>query len=206
MKTLLKETADFASELISTLPEGFLYHNLQHSTEVVEAVKEIGYNSGLSEIDVDLIQIAAWFHDTGFIKDYETHERFSIAMAEDFLSEKKLPEGEIYQVLNLIRVTKPNSGPSNKLEEVIKDADVLNIGTNDFFVKNILLKKEREILTHVYVSEKAWFKSTYNFIVNTDFYTNYAKQKYGQVRRNNIELLDEISREKIKIESFRIKE
>lgn len=198
MNTLLKEAADYASELLSNLPTGFVYHNLKHSREVVEAAKEIATNSDLTPDDICLIQIAAWFHDTGFIKEYDNHEKISISIAEDFLNERTIPEVNIYQVVNLIRITKPDLIPTSKMEKVIKDADVLNIGTNDFFVKNILLKKEREIITRVFVSEKAWFESTYSFIVHTDFYTDYAKAKYGDVRKDNIELLEEISRSKNK--------
>jgi HD superfamily phosphodiesterase len=43
--------------------EDYLFHTLQHTRETVKAVLLIGKNSGLSEKELEIVTLAALFHD-----------------------------------------------------------------------------------------------------------------------------------------------
>src|ERR1035438_10890355 len=86
MNNLVKSASEFVSKLLKeNLPAECTYHNLIHAQEVFEAVTELGKNSGLPDEELEIIQIAAWFHDTGFLKDYLNHEYNSAEIAKEYL-------------------------------------------------------------------------------------------------------------------------
>jgi len=192
MNNILTEVSEYVFELLNNLPQEYFYHNLQHTIEVTEAAIDIGKQSGLNEKELEILQIAAWFHDTGFIEVYENHEEISVSIAEKFLRSKGYPEMDISRVSQLIRITEPSLNPLGLLEKVLKDADVLNIGTNDFFIKSVLLKNERDLLNNSSLNEKEWADLTYKFITETDFYTEYARKIFGEMRKHNIKQLEEM--------------
>jgi len=43
----------------------YVFHDFQHTKNVVEAVAEIGKDAGLNVRDIELLQLAAWFQDSG---------------------------------------------------------------------------------------------------------------------------------------------
>ncbi|MGE5457778.1 MAG: HD domain-containing protein [Methanococcaceae archaeon] len=190
MDHILEDISGFVSRLLNeNLPDEIGYHDLLHTKEVTSSAFEIGMNSGLSKKELDLVQIAAWFHDTGFINKYKGHEQESIRIAMDFLKSYNLNKEDLDVITNLIRVTEHKIPPGNKLEEVIKDADILNIGQDAFFSNNERIKEEREQLENIVIDEKEWLLDSLNFIKGTNFYTDYAKRTYGEKRKENIEIL-----------------
>ncbi|RPI70912.1 MAG: HD domain-containing protein, partial [Ignavibacteriales bacterium] len=83
MSALLKKGSEYASGIISEkLPGGMVYHNIEHTKEVVETAKEIGINSGLTEDEMEVLLFAAWFHDTGITEIYNNHEEKSAQIAK----------------------------------------------------------------------------------------------------------------------------
>jgi len=56
------------------LPPNYIYHNYNHTVDVVESVIEIAEGSELSKEETEMVVLAAWFHDTGFIEVYDGHE------------------------------------------------------------------------------------------------------------------------------------
>lgn len=44
-----------------------VYHNLQHTQKVVSRAKEIAGHYNLIESDMLIVNVAAWFHDTGYM-------------------------------------------------------------------------------------------------------------------------------------------
>lgn len=43
-----------------------IYHNQEHTEEVVKAVFLLANNYALNDHDVFVVLVAAWFHDTGY--------------------------------------------------------------------------------------------------------------------------------------------
>jgi predicted metal-dependent HD superfamily phosphohydrolase len=79
----------------------------------VKAIGEICSAYDLSDKKVELLHIAAWFHDTGYDKGSEGHENRSCQYMEAFLKEHNVPEEDIQTVAACIRAT-PNATKSDE--------------------------------------------------------------------------------------------
>ena len=53
------------------------YHDLQHTLSVRDATQELGRRYRLSDEELELLELAGLFHDTGFTKTYDGHEEVS---------------------------------------------------------------------------------------------------------------------------------
>ena len=69
MNNLIEEISVYINNLFETkLNPDFVYHNLQHTKDVVDAGLEIAEGTGITKEDKELVLIAAWFHDSGYSK------------------------------------------------------------------------------------------------------------------------------------------
>ena len=97
MNQLLIEVEKHASSLlISELEHVYTYHNLSHTQRVVESSKELIESEKINENDAEDLLIAAWFHDTGYIKGVEKHEEQSVGIASKFLKANGVSDEKIY--------------------------------------------------------------------------------------------------------------
>jgi HD superfamily phosphodiesterase len=72
---LIEESENFVCTLLKDkLYDLYFYHDCSHTLEVVSAVKELSMEK-LSPLESEMVIIAAWFHDTGYIKGSENHEK-----------------------------------------------------------------------------------------------------------------------------------
>ena len=70
-----KKVKSFVFDLFKNkLPSQVVYHNFEHTSKVVEAVNEIAIGENISKDDLEVLLLAAWFHDTGFTQGYDNHE------------------------------------------------------------------------------------------------------------------------------------
>ena len=188
MSDLVQQASEYVLELFKNeLSKKFIYHDFEHTSFVVSNTEEIADHYEISGESLENLILAAWFHDVGHVKSYDEHEKFSVELASEFLMEKGLAEDRIKEVGRLIYATQKNSVPKDMLEEVIQDADLLNIGRKKFFRVGKALRSEWEQVCNKVFSDKEWEKEQYEFLVNTDFHTEYALTKYGPQRMKNIE-------------------
>src|SRR6185503_12258207 len=100
---ILQKASDYVFNLLrEKLPANHIYHNFQHSSDVVESTEEIAEAVDLSKEDTEIVMLAAWFHDTGFIEKDEGHEEKSKEIAGRFLKENLYPQEKIEKILNCI--------------------------------------------------------------------------------------------------------
>ena len=52
-------------------PAGIIYHNLRHTKDVVHAANRIAKYSRISQDKLELLLLAAWFHDIGILMIFE---------------------------------------------------------------------------------------------------------------------------------------
>jgi len=198
MSDLLEKASEYASGIISEkLPKGIVYHNLDHTKEVVTTAEEIGKNSGLSSDDMEMLLIAAWFHDSGITETYNNHEEKSAEIAREFLAMNKYPDEKINTVSNLIIVTKIPQNPKNLLEEIICDADISHIGRKGFNTRSQLLRAEWETLQNKKITDFEWLKSNIEFVAGNKFRTRYAKQNFEKQRLKNLDKLQKKLRKEV---------
>ena len=64
---ILIEAEKFVKEIFKKkLNPLFVFHNLKHTKQVVNAAREIAKHYQLNDEDQFVLLLAAWFHDTGF--------------------------------------------------------------------------------------------------------------------------------------------
>lgn len=141
MRSIVEKVKEHCIQLLTrtNCPE-LLYHNVEHTLEVFENVQIIGRHEALTQYELDLIKIAALFHDTGVSLKYIGHEKISADNAEKFLNDLKVPKTDISQVVKCILATKIPQDPKSHLERIICDADLFHLASKTYMLKNELLR------------------------------------------------------------------
>jgi HD superfamily phosphodiesterase len=189
---ILKEIEHFVTEEFSASDlNKFPYHNFQHTKQVVDNALTIAKNELLnySVEDAFLLEIAAWFHDLGHLKSTNKHEEKSVAIALNFLARYSLNEQQLNTIKSLILKTSIKVEPESALEKVLKDADLMYLGTSDFFRQGSLLRKELAIQKKVTYNEEEWLMHNLQFLENHNFYTQYCRINLSDAKEKNIHLL-----------------
>ena len=172
------------------LDNKYVYHNISHTQRVVNKSKEICENSNISDNDKESIIIAAWFHDTGFVKGAENHEEESVIIATNWLNEQKASDDKITAVSKIIRSTKMNVEPETIEEQIICDADFAHLASKKFFSYVSLLRKEWELTGYKTVSDEEWIKENISFFTHQQkFYTDYALKNWTNDKAKNLSKL-----------------
>jgi HD superfamily phosphodiesterase len=169
------------------LPNQYLYHDLAHTIETVETCRELAEASKISEDQTEIILLAALFHDTGYIHQYEGHEEKSCEIARSFLEKSGYPEEKIKSVEKLIMSTHREHNPKGIQENILHDADIVKIGKKTFFDMGKLLRAEWEIFLDRQYTDDEWERLQYEYLLNTEFKTKHAREKYGKEQKKNIE-------------------
>jgi predicted metal-dependent HD superfamily phosphohydrolase len=164
--------------------EKICYHNIDHTLDVVEASEMIGRACGLNDAELELVIIAAWFHDTGYYLGNENHESESARIARDFLRKQNISDKKIATIAHCIHATKIPQNPKSLLEEVLCDADLFHLATDHFFTKSELLRQE---LTwcNGYMSNKRWMDLSSKFIECHHYHTDYAQKNLCPLKEAN---------------------
>jgi predicted metal-dependent HD superfamily phosphohydrolase len=187
MNPLIEEASQFVLKLYrEKLSAGCVYHDSAHTEEVVKVAEDIGKNSGLTEEEMEILLLAAWFHDVGVIDNCVNHETRSAEICKEFLKRKNYPANKIEKAVSLIMVTQIPQKPSNLIEQVLCDADLAHIGQKGFNTKSQLLRTEWEKVLGKTYSDFDWLRTTIDFISQNKFYTEYAKSRFEEQRINNL--------------------
>ena len=191
--SLKESVSKYVTELFKEkLPDWALYHDIWHTVETVKGCEEIGSASFLSEEDLEILYIAAWFHDTGYVYQADGHEEKSVEITSEFLNTIDYPKEKITKVVKCIMATKISKCPNNLIESVICDADLISLGKDDYLQKNNLLKREMETRENKKISEFEWLKRSLIFLSSHKFYTKYASHNYDNQLKINIQNLKEM--------------
>jgi predicted metal-dependent HD superfamily phosphohydrolase len=167
------------------------FHSLKHVRRTADAANEIAQNSGIKREDFEILALAVLFHDVGHMEVYKNHEKKSMEIADVFLKKHKFPDQKREKVLSLIAATDIDRVPQTTLEKIIRDADVIHLGKKSFFKRNRELRKEWERILGKKYSDLEWIQSDIEFFQSHDFYTDYAREKYGDQRIINFSILQE---------------
>ena len=160
-------------QLALSLPQFLTYHAITHTEEVISEVTAFAQADHLSERSIHLLQVAAAFHDAGFVEGRAGHEERGAARAgEAMRRDGGYSLDEVAVVERLIRDTKlVFSGgtlqqiPSSPLSGYLLDADLGNLGRPDFFDKVELERQEMPVTSEVefwsklllLISSKQWY-------------------------------------------------
>lgn len=164
-----------------------LYHTINHTIEVAEAVEVIGKSELISDDDLEILLIAAWFHDTGHFHCCLGHEEQSIVYAKEYLQNHSYHKSNIEIILDCIRSTKIPQNPQTKLQEIICDADMCHLGEINIRERGDLLRQELELRGVKVLSDVEWMNHSIAFFNQHQFFTHFAKMNYGVQKEKNLE-------------------
>ena len=196
---IIRSTEQYVTDLLENrLDKRFLYHNLKHTQRVVKSTKELSNASELSEEDSEMLELAAWFHDTGFTEGAEEHEKKGCRIAVQYLSEHNYPSDRVKQIEALIMATERYYKPQNLFEQIIRDADCSHFSKKTYWETTDYLKEELALLGVEHYSAKQWRDANIEFFRNEhEYYTDYAKEHWEEGKQKNLkQLLKEKKAEK----------
>ena len=187
---LLKQIEDYIAALFEWLLHPTLvFHNLQHTQNVVRRAIEVSGQYNLSEDGKFILFSAAWFHDCGHLfTNPENHEIMSCKVMSQFMKEHLKDESIITRIGECIMATKFPRDPKNLLEQIICDADTYHLGTAEFeemnkrMLKETKLKKGRAAVINF--NEK-----TFTILMGHRFYTEYCKELLDAEKLKNLRKL-----------------
>ena len=197
MKTLKKElkavalySKSFFEQYIR--PE-LVYHNLEHTKSVVSNAKKISKDYKLSDEEYFITIASAWMHDLGyyFNNNATNHELESAKLAMAFLREKGVEEHIIEGVKNCILATKLPQTPKNLPEEILCDADLFHLGTDDFMEDQRLLKTEMEYFKQSEIAKSVWLNDTLQLMHNHNYHTSFCQNLLTKSKAKNIKKIIE---------------
>ena len=187
MENIIIEAEKYViSYLNDHLDASFVYHNLAHTQRVVDKVKELTQESSLSDAEKQQLIIAAWFHDIGFTKAIEGHEKESATIASAFLESQKVSEENIKVISELILATQMNYKPKNEMEGFIRDADCAHLSSKNYDGYAALLRKEWELTLDKKISKTNWTQENINFLASHSFNTDLATKKWESRKAKNL--------------------
>ncbi len=186
-KQIIKQAEERVIDLYnSSRNENLLYHSIDHARNLVEKVNEIAAHYEVAEKDVIVLNIAAWFHDTGHLfTDPSSHEQKSVGLMKEFLADKGDYAALINDIEQAILATKFSTVPDGLVQEIIKDADTYHFGTAEFKKADKLMKNEM-ILRNQGTIVADWKKNTLVLLESHQFYTSYCKDLLDAGKQKNM--------------------
>ncbi len=180
-------------DLNEDLPAHFKYHCADHSMDVLSEVVLLAVVDSLSEEEIELLGIAAAFHDSGFLMKAGDNEEIAAEKAAGAMrASKAYSEDEVVAVSTMILDTRlPGNGaryaerPSFELSKYLLDADLGNLGREDFVQKLTLIGQEFGL------DEKQNFRNTYELLKNHFWYTPAAKKLRESQKQKNLIMVEQ---------------
>ncbi|WP_018476642.1 Pycsar system effector family protein [Pontibacter roseus] len=187
-QNIVKQASEYVFRLFKEqLSKKLVYHNYKHTFETANEARQLGEMHSLSPEELQDLELAAWFHDTGYVKVYDGHEEESVQYATAWLQEQGYPQDRIARIAECIQATKHGTQPTSLLQEIIVDADMSNIGKASFFSTAELLRVEWEIFKDQFFTDQEWAQFQMDFLLSTSFHTDQAQRKYAEQLGLNIQ-------------------
>jgi len=174
-----------------------LYHNSNHTENVVKAVEQIANHYQLNDRDFFVVTTAAWFHDLGHqIGEIIEHETKGAAIAETFLKDSGVDIEIIYEVKQCIMATQMPQKPTTLLEQIICDGDLFHFGTTDFKEIDKLMRKECALRSKKEIDKYEWRKNSIQLLQSHHYHTDYARLLLDSKKQENLKWLIKKNHEK----------
>lgn len=162
-----------------------LYHNLAHTENVVAATKEIGRQSNLSNRELFITTIAAWFGDIGYYSDGAHPTAAAVTLAEEFLTGAGANGENSRDVAGCMQAAALAKQPATLAEQVASDAAFFYLGTEHFSERTRLLRKEWEALQGTRISKEEWCRRTLQLMEAHRYYTPYCQRLLNKKKKQN---------------------
>lgn len=192
MNILVKQVEDYVTDLLDKqLPGYMVYHNIEHTREVVNAILHIAHEMELAPDQTDIVVVAGWFHDCGHCFSYNGHEEFSKYVAGVYLLGKDCSNDFLNEVLDCIDATKMPQRPRNLLQSVICDADLFHFARKDYDCYEKRLRTEWAMGLDKHYTDEKWQRINLELLVTHTYFSEYGKKVLQPQKEKNIQILKE---------------
>lgn len=185
-QTIINKALHFVIDLLDAINH-YQYHNINHTLDVYTRVGYLCDKEYVNEEDKNDALMAALFHDTGFVEQYYKNEQIGVRIAREYLQKISWPENRIQKIEGLIMATVLFSEPKNKLEQIMQDADLDNLGRKDCFIKTLLYRTEMREIGNQDIPKEQWFVNTYNLLRTFQYRTSTSQEERTQIKETNAE-------------------
>ncbi|MGK0363122.1 MAG: putative metal-dependent HD superfamily phosphohydrolase [Saprospiraceae bacterium] len=167
----------------------YVYHDFQHTMQVLEGIRKLGEASGLPENELILLELAGWFHDTGYKDGPENHEARGCMLLRDFMADYDYAEEELKMMEGCIMATKLPQTPKHIHEEIICDADLAHLGNEYYWDRTGRVRQELMLTRGMMMSEQEWIDFEIDFMLEHCYHTAAAESLYGKRKLKHIKQL-----------------
>ncbi len=183
------------SRLENELPHYLFYHSANHTKRVIDRAVFLAREAEFSDYDIELVKVAALYHDAGFLIGRKDHETKSCMLATKELPGYGFSKEEIKIICGMINATRIPQKTFNKYDKIVADADLFYLGTEDYDHYSNLLYKELEHIDPE-IDEKKWFEIQLNFLNSHQFHTPYGINVLAPVKQKNKQKLIRTQKQK----------
>ena len=171
-------------DILGKLPSYLTYHNLDHTKYVLDRAIFLGIESDISAKELELLKLAALFHDTGFVDNPKDHEEKGCRIAKGYLDQEYSQE-DLDKIFGMIMATKIPQSPTNHLENILADADLEYLGTDCFDEIGGTLYQELKHFNPTF-SERAWDELQLVFMEKHHYHTEYCRIHREPKKQENL--------------------
>lgn len=182
------------ARLTTELPSTLAYHGPHHTLDdVLPAVDRLCTGEGVGASDRELVMAAALFHDIGFVESYNGNEAIGARIAAETLPGFGFSASEIERILDIVLSTEMREidgvfcqDPGDDLlKKIMCDADLDNLGREDFFRVSDNLRIE---LRHqgTNFTEMEWLARQVLFVSRQNWFTATQRADREEVKARNL--------------------
>ncbi|RKW25212.1 HD domain-containing protein [Candidatus Gracilibacteria bacterium] len=185
-KNILGNAKKYVNLLLSPLNKHY-YHSYEHAIDVMQRAIYLSEQENLSVDEIEMMALAGLFHDTGFIVMYDKNEPIGAKIASNYLKSINYDKNKIKLIEQIILATDPDyTNPKNIYEKIIKDADMDNLGRDDFQKKSNDIKKELETVKKIKIKDPEWHHSLVDLLISHKFNTDVQRKERDKKKQENL--------------------
>lgn len=187
---MISEAEKLVTDLLkSETPVNYTYHTLSHTQDVVKNAVYIGTKENLTEDEMSILQVAAWFHDVGYIKTYKGHEAESAEMSDKFLERLGVDEDSRAAVAESILATAFPRNPESRVAKVLCDADIMHLAQENYSEQAEKLRQEQKNVGIHRLKKAEFDQESIKLFEEHSWHTTFCKNKKDEAKRKNFEML-----------------
>ncbi|WP_372935827.1 Pycsar system effector family protein [Mariniphaga sediminis] len=191
-ETMIGDAEKFITSLLEReTPDGYAYHMLNHTQDVVKNAVFIGTQEKLPVEEMNILQVAAWFHDVGYLKRYKGHEKESAKIAAKFLERHNVDENICSVVVESILATAFPQKPESRVAKVLCDADFMHLSRENYLEQAEKLRQEQKNAGIRNIKKADFDMESVQLFEAHDWNTIFCKENLDEPKQKNLELLKE---------------
>lgn len=196
---LIAESENYISALLAEkLPENFSYHNFNHALQLKNYAETIGEHTGLSADEMNILRFCALFHDAGYVNSYDRWNEESIIIATAFLAAHEADQQTSDLIAEIIGATRLPQTPKGKIAEVLCDAEMMYIASENGMEQFDLLYEETAMKNPKFTKRQVFEKGCIDFFANHSYFTDYGKTILQPKKENTAKrIADRMKRRKM---------